>query len=193
MNDEKYLFLSDAAEKKNIGRSSKHRTNGGGRVVFPSDHLTPSERRKLNGKVKTYKLKEPMKWPAFKQMPVELQITYIRLIRKSWNPPDSELARMFGINRNTLGSLLKELDLASVSRSGTTPWDRKGWERWLDPDAPDVDGDLDMDHALAEIVHKMMEYSGKLELTGTLEEVMGFAQSILWGARVRITIELEDD
>lgn len=43
MNDEKYVFITDCAEKKRTARGihNKRTHNGkGGKVLFPSDYLT---------------------------------------------------------------------------------------------------------------------------------------------------------
>ena len=54
MNDEKYVFINDCAEKKRTARgihNKRTHAGKGGKVIFPSDYLTRKEREAMNGEV----------------------------------------------------------------------------------------------------------------------------------------------
>ena len=71
MTDEKFVFVSDCADKKRTARgihNKRTHAGKGGKVIFPSDYLTRKEREAMNGEVKTYALNRPMRWKAYKSM-----------------------------------------------------------------------------------------------------------------------------
>lgn len=140
MNDEKYVFIQDVREKKNIARSAKHvRTHNGagGSVKFPSDYLSNKERKAMNGECKSYRLNEPLTWEDFGELPSDLKRDYILALRKKFNVPDAEIAKMFDIRPRTLCDYFKrhaELNLSKGKGSGNyvATWDKDGWIKWLD-------------------------------------------------------------
>ena len=63
MTDEKFVFVSDVAEKKRTARGSHNKRTHcgrGGTVRFPSDNMTRKELSKMNGEVKSYRMNDPM-------------------------------------------------------------------------------------------------------------------------------------
>lgn len=100
MND----FDYDVKQKKALIPSARKRVNGSKskRCTLPSDHLTPAQRKKLNGPVCTYSLNQPMKWQQFKDMPEDLQEEYIRNLRERYTVSQTELGRMFGVSTRTV-------------------------------------------------------------------------------------------
>lgn len=135
MTDEKYLFVTDVADKKRTARGSHNKRTHcgrGGRVRLPSDNLTRKELNKMNGDVKSYRLNEPMTWAEFKTMPDDLKITYIKLLREKFNVPGTHIEKMLGTNHVYYSKEIVRLGLSEgkSSRSGSTPWDRDGWNAW---------------------------------------------------------------
>lgn len=85
MTDEKFLFVTDCADKKRTARGVNNKrthTGKGGKVRFPSDNLTRKELNAMNGEVVSYKLNEPMTWAEFKALPDDIKKTYIKLLRE---------------------------------------------------------------------------------------------------------------
>lgn len=135
MKDETYLFHSDCREKKNVARSAKHvRTHRGkgGRVKFPSDHLSKKELNAMNGEVKSYRLNDPMSWDEFRSMPDDLKIAYIKALREKYNVPDSHIARMMGANTCSFSNEMGRLGLrvGVGARNNCTAWDKDGFYAW---------------------------------------------------------------
>lgn len=134
MTDEKYTFVQDVREKKVTGYSArKRRTHGGkrGRVKFPSDHLTKKELLRMSGECKSYRLNEPMKWAQFKEMPDDLKITYIKLIREKYNADGKSIAEMLGVCSATATKEFRRLGIGEgKTRGHYTKWDKEGFLAW---------------------------------------------------------------
>ena len=134
MNDEKYLFISDSREKKNVARSARNKRTHcgkGGRVKLPSDYLSKRELNAMSGECKSYRLNEPMSWDEFKSMPDDIKITYIKLIREKFKCSDSALAEMFGISGWSVCQEMKRLGLAVGKGAKGGRWDRNGFITWV--------------------------------------------------------------
>lgn len=72
-------FSYDVMQKKRIASGARHRRCGSKSkfVSLPSDYMTPAEKRRMNGKVNTYKMNDPISYGEFKAMPAELQEKYL--------------------------------------------------------------------------------------------------------------------
>ena len=99
MND----FDYDVYRKKNVARSAARRKCGSKskKCTLPSDHLTKSQLKKLNGEVVTYKMKEPIVWKEFKAMPPALQSEYITGLINEFHVTMKYVADMLGISTAT--------------------------------------------------------------------------------------------
>ena len=78
---------------------------------MPSDYMTKKERDKMNGEVQSYNLNCPMKWAQFKQMPDDIKREYLSSIMSKYNPQQAALAEMFGISRNMVCNMFRELGI----------------------------------------------------------------------------------
>ena len=78
---------------------------------MPSDYMTKKERDKMNGEVQSYNLNSPMKWAQFKRMPDDIKREYLSTIISKYNPQQKALAEMFGVSRNTVCFMFKELGI----------------------------------------------------------------------------------
>lgn len=96
MND----FDYEVMQKKRIARGAAHMKRGSKskKCSLPSDHMTPAEWKRRNGPVNTYKLDAPMSWDTFKEMPIDLQITYLRNLQELYRANDKMLADMFHVH-----------------------------------------------------------------------------------------------
>lgn len=121
MNDEKYVFITDCADKKRTARGihNKRTHNGkGGKVLFPSDFLTRKEREAMNGDVKTYSLNRPMRWKEFKLLPDDVRREYIESLQKRFDVQQKDLAAMLGVSVQTVGLETKKLGIKFPNRGG---------------------------------------------------------------------------
>lgn len=65
----------------------------------------------MNGEVQSYNLNSPMKWAQFKRMPDDIKREYLSSIMSKYNPQQAALAEMFGISRNTVCNMFRELGI----------------------------------------------------------------------------------
>lgn len=65
----------------------------------------------MNGEVQSYNLNSPMKWAQFKRMPDDIKREYLSTIISKYNPQQKALAEMFGISRNTVCNMFRELGI----------------------------------------------------------------------------------
>lgn len=121
MTDEKFVFVSDCADKKRTARgihNKRTHAGKGGKVLFPSDYLTRKEREAMNGEVKTYALNRPMRWKEFKMLPDDVRWEYIENLQKRFGVMQKDLAVMFGVSVNSVGLETKKLGIKFPHRGG---------------------------------------------------------------------------
>lgn len=121
MTDEKFVFVSDCADKKRTARgihNKRTHAGKGGKVIFPSDYLTRKEREAMNGEVKTYALNRPMRWKEFKLLPDDVRREYIENLQKRFGVMQKDLAVMFGVSVNSVGLETKKLGIKFPRRGG---------------------------------------------------------------------------
>lgn len=115
MTDAEYLFRSQERETKRIARGSYNRKCGSKsrKCTLPQDHMTKGELKKLSGKVKTYNTNSKMKWREFTEMPMDLQIKYLKTLKNVYFGRQQDIADMFGIQRQSLANYIfrKKLDV----------------------------------------------------------------------------------
>lgn len=163
----------------------------------------------MNGKVKSYRLNEPMKWGEFKSMPDDLKASYIKLIRERYNVPDSQIAEMLGVHKVTLCNIFRTIGLSRGSKPGR--WDKEGWLAWSkgipvteDEDVGVSEGQTcvqedevienpceeyakPISEAVVEVVHAV-PVSGELTFKGSAETALRTVISLLGGANVKLTV-----
>lgn len=133
--DEQYEMIKDSREKKSIAASAfKQRTHcgKGGSVKFPSDYLSAKELKAMNGECKSYRMNDPMNWEEFKAMPEDLQVCYIKALRKKYGVPDARLADAMGVARVTFGKYIRCLGLGQGKSNAAKGrwWDDTEFLAW---------------------------------------------------------------
>ncbi len=201
MTDEKYLFLSDSREKKNIAnsaRSKRGHCGRGGWMKTPSDFKTKKELEKLNGDVKAYKLNDPMKWNEFKSMPEDLQISYIKLLRSKFEVPNKYIANMFGVHIITFNKQMQKLGITTTRKGRDTKWDKDGFYAWISgvkaEEVPTVTEESEqlVAQSFVESVESAIEPApvkrilpkfGTMNLVGITEDVLDTIRVLLGGGK----------
>lgn len=133
MNDERYTFVQDVREKKVTARSAyKRRTHcgKGGAVKFPSDYMTKKERETMNGECKSYRLNEPMKWADYLDMPDDIRVQYIQLLRNKFKVPFQHIGVMLGVSQKTISREILRLGLSEGKGGANRNWDKEGFYAW---------------------------------------------------------------
>lgn len=205
MTDEKFIYRQDVREKSITARSARHKRthNGkGGSVRLPSDNLSRKEQIAMNGEMKSYRLNEPMSWKEFKAMPDDTKILYIKALQKKFNIPATALGTMFGVNRQTVGKMLKDLKIDHRPQ-GSNTWDKEAFMRWLNGikenqvEEAVATAAIDCDEAKTPVCdspvceEKTIPCSGCLTFDGPVEKALNTVSVLLGGANVRIRIAWE--
>jgi hypothetical protein len=138
MNDHAYTFIETVKDRKSLVPSSRHRVNGSKskRCTLPSDNLTPAERNKLNGEVKTYAIHRPMSWEAFKSMPVAHQQEHLDYIQSQFHLGLATIGPIvFSLSPPALSAHAKKIGLTAKSFKGYAPAARvNALAEWINAD-----------------------------------------------------------
>lgn len=156
----------------------------------------------MNGETKTYRLRDPMKWAEFKEMPDDIKVMYIKGLRERFDCTDAALAQMFGVARSTLCHFFKEKGIPQGVGDKYRRWDRKGFEAWYRTDAPE--------EAVTEVTEvteepkknegiqwefterkKAIPMMGSMKFEGKIEEILDTVYALLGGAEMTINIYWE--
>ena len=214
MTEEKYAYVHDLKSKNSTARSARSRRTHcgkGGSVRLPSDYLTKKEIKEMSGDVKTYRLNEPMTWAEFKGMPEDLQKAYLQAIRKRYDAPFSEIAKMLGVCQQTLSGYIKCLGISPGMGAAKKLWDKEGFLAWCNGESsstPTADAQTDKtdsecvyteEHKSTQKSHESGEkesgkranlhlQSGELSFTGAADQALNLVAEMLCGADVEIKI-----
>lgn len=163
-------FEYDALQMKRIARGAQHMKRGSRsrRCSLPSDHLTAAQLKGRNGPVSTYNLEKPMSWEAFKQMPLDLQQTYIASLQSRFAVGVATISKeLFGLSAVALRQYMLRHGLAlDAAFKGTRP--DVHWNRWLAEDTaePAVGPDEELTHVEAEAEIREVEGTDKKNIDG---------------------------
>ena len=102
-------FDYDNMQKKRIASGAYHKKSGAKTrfVSLPSDNLTPSQLKKLNGPVKKFNIDQPMSWKEFKALGHDHQQLYISHIYELYKPSYAMLEKMFGVSSPSIINYFK--------------------------------------------------------------------------------------
>lgn len=217
MGEEKSLFIEDLIEKKVAARGSYNKRShagGSGRKKWSCEYLTKKELEKMNGETKTYRLKDPMKWAEFKEMPDDIKVMYIKGIRERFGCTDAALSQMFGVHQSTLLTVLKGIGVPHGEGGRYKRWDKAGFEAWYRTDAPEEAETVEEaekeeipvqtvpdspDSVVEEVMREFAEQlyptkkkaipsMGTMTFSGKTEDILEAIASVLGGAEVMLTI-----
>ena len=129
MND----FDYDALQKKRLARSDRCRKRSTRKCTLPSDYLTPTERKRRNGEMKTYNLSKPMTYAEFLAMPDDLQAQYLRSLRWRFGASDKRIAEMMGVSHPVIKKHRDRLGIriAPGTRLPQTELNKEEWAAWV--------------------------------------------------------------
>ena len=210
MKDETYLFHSEVGQRKSVARSARNRrthAGKGGRVRLPSDNMTKKELNAMSGEVKSYRLNEPMTWMEFRAMPDDIKVTYIKMLRKKFDVPDSYLAKMFGVSWTMVRKTTERLGISN-GKCQPKKWDKEGFLAWSngvpvaneEPEEPvpeypipEVQVMTKEHHEACEANEKPMAIprSGNMMFEGNVEEILNSVKNVLGNAKVSFQIYWE--
>ena len=96
MDDITYTLVQTNRDRKILSRNAKYKRNGSKsrKVTLPSDHLTPAQKRRLNGTVQTYDMNQPHTRFELKLWPEDLLHEYMQNVLDRYAPTNRELCGM---------------------------------------------------------------------------------------------------
>ena len=101
-------FDYEVKEKKALARSAKYKVNGSRskKCTLATDHMTPSQIKKMNGETVAYNFNKPMDWDTFKKVHPDLGKEYILNLVDLYGVNFKSLSEMFGVSRDRVFKFL---------------------------------------------------------------------------------------
>lgn len=210
MTDERFVYIQDIKEKKNIARSSHNRRAHAGKsgaVKFSSDYLSKKELKAMNGEIKTYRMNSPMKWKEFKSLPDDLKITYIKALQDKYNVSYRVIAEMFGVAKSTLATVIHKLGgMPNGNRSKKfKDFDAVGWGSFIESDKEAIMIETEEESNIipepeepnklntgVQVAEKAVPCSGNMVFYGIAENALKTILSVLGDAKLKISISWEE-
>ena len=100
----------ETQRQKNIANQSKKKHKRSG-CTLPHEYLTKKEREALNGEFTTYKLRRRIKWEEFKEMPKEIQVTYLQGLVDRYGCTFADACLVLNISSSYAHKKLKGYDI----------------------------------------------------------------------------------
>lgn len=166
MRDEEFVFMSDVREKKRTATGAFHkRTHAGkgGAVKFPYDFLTRKELNAMNGEVKSYNINSPMTWTEFKDLPDDIKIIYIKLLREKFDVPDARIADTLGVRQQCLAKTVVRLGIGCGRKSKHKNFDADAFNAWVNGKRPDEEADPGSEATFPETEETTVDQDSVLE------------------------------
>ena len=178
-------------------RSTKGRTGSGG-CSLPSDSLTAEEIRKLNGEVKTVRLRPGITWAELCALSNRMQTEYLKTMIEHGARPKT-LAKMLGVSDASVRLMMQALglpmDKQGVNHTVTDGKDKQ-WDEWCakcaEEDRAKEEKPVDR-KAMEDALRKLSNLTtvttmvtkgatvihGSVAMTGTAEEILTSVREML--------------
>jgi len=117
-SDEKYAFIEDVRDRKEIGKNSRYKVSGARskKCNFPSDYLSKKERSKLNGECKTWNYGTFYSKAEFLEMSPQCQKEYIEYMSEKYSVSLTVISEvLFKMSSNWLQMYLNKNDITVVT------------------------------------------------------------------------------
>lgn len=112
-------FDFEVKEKKSVANSAKKRVGHSRKCTMPSDYLSESEKRKLNGNISTVNTNVPMPWELFRNLPTTLQQEYIESLVSRFHVGVKTVSQvLFNRGGSTLGLHLRRYGISVKGHRG---------------------------------------------------------------------------
>lgn len=106
------LFEQEVRQKRRVAAGARHKKRRGRGCTLPSDCLTPTQLRRLNGRVVTYRLDGPMRYRAVLALPEDLRREYLTSLRDGYAVNAQMLAMMLAVSPAQAAELMGRCGLA---------------------------------------------------------------------------------
>ena len=111
MTDERFVYNADLRDRKRAAQGARAK-KGGSRsksCTLPSDALSASQKRKLNGSVESISLNSPMSWARLRELTPTLQFLYLDHLVNEHKARRVDLCAMLGVATCTFWKLQQKL------------------------------------------------------------------------------------
>ena len=110
MTDAAYCYQEDVRTRSDIKKSAIHKKNGSKskKCTLPSDYMTEGQKKKMNGRIYSMKMNEPITdWKYFRSFPENLQVEYLNNLIQNYGARGCDLAQMLGTSAPALYAVCK--------------------------------------------------------------------------------------
>lgn len=126
-------FKNDVKSRKSLVPSASKKPKKTG-CTLPSDYLTSSQKKKMNGNVVSINLNSPMRYEEFKTLPDDLKVEYLNKIIHMMGATIPLLAEMMGISQSKATFIIKEYGIKSHYRGYRIPnKELSQWNEFVKP------------------------------------------------------------
>lgn len=129
MTDEKYTFIKDVSEKKNIAKSGGKKGKSRYGCKLPSDDLSVKERRAMNSASIGLNMNRPVAYEKFLDFSDEVKKEYLQNLIDNHGGTTSRIAKLFGCTEAKIKEFRTNLGITSVRFISEE--DDKKWEEFL--------------------------------------------------------------
>lgn len=132
MTDERYVYKSDIQDRKRTASGALAK-KGGSRsksCTLPSDALSTSQKRKMNGSVESISLNSPMSWSRLRELTPTLQFLYLDHLVNEHKARRVDLCAMLGVATCTFWKLQQKLPGKLIFK-GQAKKPAPEWERFM--------------------------------------------------------------
>ena len=117
-------FFDDLRDRKAEASGARHKVSGAKskKCTLPSDNLTATEKRKLNGPVVTYAVNQPMSWERFKTLPHDVQQAHLDFLFNRFGVGACTIGHVvFGLSKPTAPAYFAKKHLHVPNCRGSAP------------------------------------------------------------------------
>lgn len=124
-------YYEEQKERNSVARSARTVKGGKKKYMLPSDRMSASEIKKMNGEVTMYELKKPISWAKFRGYPKDIQKEYLQWFADEFSSTTGMMAQIFEISPAYCNTFLKKMGLAGIMHYRATESGKKAFTEWL--------------------------------------------------------------
>lgn len=128
---ERQDYYEDQKERNHTARSARQRTGGKKKYLLPSDRMSASELKKMNGEITVYTMKEPISWIKFKSYPKDIQKEYIQWFVDEFGASRRVFVSMFQVSAAPVYNYFKERGYLDMLVKQMTEDNTAKFDEWL--------------------------------------------------------------
>lgn len=134
-------LFDDLKVKNAVAQSARTRPSGKSRYMMPSDYLSATEKKKLNGEITVYTMKEPISWAKFKGYPKDIQKEYIQWFVDEFGVSRSMLCEVFDVTANTIYVYFKQQGFVNMLIRRPTRENQWKFAEWMKQYRPEEEAE----------------------------------------------------